>query len=94
MAKVGKDCQNRKGKPMSTMNVSLPETQKSFVDQQVSERGYASSSEYIRDLIRREQDKQKLRELLLEGMNSPQAGVADAEYFNQLRERVRAYERS
>ncbi len=72
---------------MSTMNVSLPETQKSFVDQQVCERGYATTSEYIRDLIRREQDKQKLRDLLLEGMNSPRAGVADAEYFNQLRAR-------
>ena len=78
---------------MSTMNISLPESQKSFVDQQVIDRGYASSSEYIRDLIRKEQDRQRLRDLLLEGMNSPPAGVADAEYFNQLRERVRNHER-
>ncbi len=79
---------------MSTMNVSLPESQKSFVDQQVAERGYASSSEYIRDLIRREQDTHKLRDLLIEGMNSPPAGVADAEYFEELRRRVREHEPS
>ena len=32
-------------------------------------------------------DVQKLRTLLLEGVKSPPAGVADAEYFNPLRER-------
>lgn len=79
---------------MSTMNISLPETQKSYVDQQVVDRGYASSSEYIRDLIRRDQDIYRLRELLLEGADSPPAGVADAEYFEQLRKRVREQERS
>lgn len=74
---------------MSTMNISLPESQRSFVDQQVIDRGYASCSEYIRHLIRLEQDRATLRDLLMEGMNSPAAGVADAEYFEQLRERFR-----
>ena len=73
---------------MSTMNVSLPESQKSFVDQQVAERGYVSSSEYIRDLIRKEQDRQKLRHLIMEGVNSPPAGIADEEYFERLRARM------
>lgn len=36
---------------MSTMNISLPETLKSFVDEQVSKRGYGTSSEYVRELI-------------------------------------------
>lgn len=79
---------------MSTMNVSLPESQRSFVDEQVTERGYASASEFIRDLIRKEQDREKLRTLLLEGANSPPAGIADAEYFERLRERVRNHERT
>lgn len=56
---------------MSTMNISLPEGLKSFVDQQVSTRGYGTSSEYVRELIRKDQDIQKLRSLLLEGANSP-----------------------
>ena len=39
---------------MSTMNISLPDSLKSFVDQQVAERGYGTSSEYVRELIRRD----------------------------------------
>ena len=74
---------------MSTMNISLPETLKSFVDQQVRSRGYSSSSEYVRELIRRDQDRQRLRGLLLEGAASPSSVTADAHYFGQLRDRVR-----
>ena len=43
------------------MNISLPEAPKSFIDQQVAGGAYGSSSEYVRDLIRKEQDRQKLR---------------------------------
>ena len=74
---------------MSTMNISLPESMKDFVDAQVAERGYGTSSEYIRDLIRREQDREKLRGLLLEGAASPVAGVADKAYFDALRAGIR-----
>lgn len=74
---------------MSTMNISLPEALKSFVDEQVSSRGYGTSSEYVRELIRRDQDRQKLRSLLLEGASSTLAVDADAAYFAMLRERAR-----
>jgi antitoxin ParD1/3/4 len=73
---------------MSTMNVSLPDELKAFVDRQVSTRGYASSSEYVRELLRREQDREKLRELLLEGLESGPGREADADYFAGLRERI------
>ena len=74
---------------MSTMNISLPEALKSFVDQQVNARGYSSSSEYVRELIRKDEDRQRLRALLLEGAASPPAVTADADYFGRLRDRVR-----
>jgi len=74
---------------MSTMNISLPESLKEFVDKQVAERGYGTSSEYVRDLIRREQDRERLRELLLDGASSPVAGPADKAYFAGLRKRAR-----
>ena len=74
---------------MSTMNISLPEALKSFVDQQVSARGYSSSSEYVRELIRKDEDRQRLRALLLEGAASPPAVTADADYFGRLRDGVR-----
>ena len=71
------------------MNVSLPEALKSFVDHQVSARGYSSSSEYVRELIRKDQDRQHLRGLLLESAASPLSVTADADYFGRLRDRVR-----
>ena len=73
---------------MSTMNISLPDSLKSFVDEQVGERNYGTSSEYIRELIRKDQDRQHLRKLLLQGGASPQTGVADNSYFESLRARV------
>ena len=74
---------------MSTMNISLPDTLKSFVDEQVGQRGYGTSSEYVRELIRMDQDRQHLRGLLLEGAASAPAAPADSTYFNTLRDRVR-----
>jgi antitoxin ParD1/3/4 len=74
---------------MSTMNISLPEALKTFVDEQVSQRGYSTSSEYVRELIRRDQDRMQLRGLLLAGASSRPAAASDAAYFEDLRERVR-----
>lgn len=74
---------------MSTMNISLPESLKAFVDEQVNARGYGSTSEYVRELIRKEQDIQHLRDLLLEGAASPVAGVADQAFFESLRDEIR-----
>ena len=70
------------------MNISLPDSLKSFVDDQVSQRGYGTSSEYVRELIRKDQDRLQLRGLLLAGAASPPAAVADATYFADLRARI------
>ena len=75
---------------MSTMNISLPESLKAFVDEQVAGRGYGTSSEYVRELIRRDQDRQALRGLLFEGAASAPASPADAGTFEALRDRVRS----
>lgn len=74
---------------MSTMNISLPEALKSFVDEQVASHGYSTSSEYVRELIRRDQDRQNLRALLLEGAASTPTSPVNAAYFDGLRERVK-----
>lgn len=79
---------------MSTMNISLPEGLKAFVDEQVVQRGYGTGSEYIRELIRRDQDRLQLRNLLLAGAASPPGEPAGEAYFSDLRERVHsAYRR-
>jgi len=74
---------------MSTMNISLPDALKSFVDEQVTQGGYGTSSEYVRELIRKDQDRLQLRRLLLAGAASRPAAPADADYFEGLRKRVR-----
>ncbi|HRH81026.1 MAG TPA: type II toxin-antitoxin system ParD family antitoxin [Thiobacillaceae bacterium] len=73
---------------MSTMNISLPDSLKSFVDEQVVQRGYGTSSEYVRELIRKDQDRTRLRGLLLQGAESAPGKPADAAYFGGLRDRV------
>ena len=71
---------------MGTMNISLSESLKSFVDERVSEGGYGISSEYVRELIRKDQDRLQLRGLLLAGAaSSPAATPADSSYFEELR---------
>ena len=74
---------------MCTMNISLPEALKTFVDDQVSARGYRTSSEYVLELIRKDRDRQRLCGLLLEGAASPKAVTADEHYYDQFRSRVR-----
>ncbi|HRQ59644.1 MAG TPA: type II toxin-antitoxin system ParD family antitoxin [Azoarcus taiwanensis] len=71
------------------MNISLPDSLKSFVDEQVSTRGYGTSSEYVRELIRKDQDRQHLRSLLLAGAASAPTAPAGATYFEGLRDHVR-----
>lgn len=78
---------------MSTMNISLPDTLKDFVDEQVTQRGYGTSSEYVRELIRKDADRLHLRGLLLEGGASASANPANAAYFASLKKRVRRHAR-
>ena len=74
---------------MSTINISLPDILKAFVDDQVASRAYGTHSEYVRELIRADQDRQHLRGLLLAGAASEPTAPADAADFERLRERVR-----
>ena len=62
------------------MNISLPDSLKSFVDQQVTDRGYGTSSEYVRDLVRERYLKEKERTARLQALDAALLrGIADAE---------------
>jgi antitoxin ParD1/3/4 len=74
---------------MTTMNVSLPDELKAFVDQQVAAHGYASTSEYLRDLIRKQRDIEQVRQMLLDGANSGPGKRIDDAWFAELRAKAR-----
>ncbi|HEY0123471.1 MAG TPA: type II toxin-antitoxin system ParD family antitoxin [Rhizobium sp.] len=59
---------------MATMNISLPDQMKSWVEEQAGGGRYGNASDYIRDLIRRDQERQqgiaRLQKLIDEGLES------------------------
>jgi len=75
---------------MATMNISLPDELRDFVDAQVGEHGYGSSSEYLRELIRKQRDIERLRAALLEGLGSGPATPMAPDFFDSIRERTKA----
>lgn len=53
----------------TTMNISLPDTMKSFIDERLTKDGYGTVSEYVRELIRADQKRReeaRLEDLLLQ----------------------------
>ncbi len=90
---LSKICQINQSGAMTTMNISLPEPLKNFVDAQVEQRGYSTSSEYVRELIRKDQERQHLKNLLLEGAASPLTTAMDAQFLEALRGRLRSRKR-
>lgn len=79
---------------MATMNVSLPEQMKSWVEQQSEGGRFANSSDYVRDLIRRDQERRavvaELQAAIDAGLNSGSAVPFDPEAFKQKMRQSRA----
>jgi len=76
---------------MTTMNISLPEQLKQHVDQRVASHAYGSSSEYIRELIRRDQAlaaEQELAGLIRAGLESGESVPVDAAYWHSKRQQL------
>jgi len=75
---------------MATMNISLPDEMKAFIEDQVAAEGYATASEYLRALVEDAQKrkvKQDLEVQLLEGLQSPASDLTDADWA-ALRQRI------
>ena len=53
---------------MATMNVSLPDPMKKWVEAQIESGHYSNASDYVRDLIRRDQEYQDKREILVKAL--------------------------
>jgi antitoxin ParD1/3/4 len=75
---------------MTTMNISLPDEMRAFIEAEIAREGFASASEYLRTLIREAQKrkaKQELEAKLLEGLQSPASEMTDADWA-ALRQRI------
>ena len=76
---------------METMNIALPESMKHFVQERVTEGGYSSVSEYIRELIRADQKRnaqERIDSLLLEGLDSGKPVAVTPEYWAEKKRRL------
>lgn len=74
---------------MATMNISLPDDMKAFVDEQVRTRGYMTASEYVRDVLRNEKEIADFRAKIDQGYASPTPiNAFDDAFFAELRSRT------
>ena len=63
---------------MATMNVSLPDLMKDWVEEQIKTGHYSNASDYVRDLIRRDLEYQDKREILIKALISGEtSGVSE-----------------
>ena len=77
---------------MATVNISLPDSLKAFVDSVVAEGGYSTTSESFRTLLRqaqRDKANERLDSLLLEGLDSGEAVEMDTQDWQAIRQTVR-----
>ena len=73
------------------MSFALPEALRSYVDQRVRSGQYGNTSEYLRELIRRDQEdqaKKRLRELIEEGLSSGAGRTLTRRAVIELKERA------
>ena len=77
---------------MKSMNISLPDTMRDYIEEQVAQGGYSSVSEYFRELVRQDQKlraNERLQTMLLEGLNSGNATEMTAQDWEDIRQAVR-----
>lgn len=77
---------------MTSMNISLPDTMRTYVESQVASGGYSTVSEYFRELVRQDQKRkaqERLETLLLEGIDSGTATEITAQDWENIRQTVR-----
>jgi antitoxin ParD1/3/4 len=71
---------------MTTMNVSLPKPMRDWVEAQAKSGRYSSASDYVRDLIRRDQERtDKMAELQMLITQGIESGVSPRSIDDLLR---------
>jgi antitoxin ParD1/3/4 len=79
---------------MTTLNISLPDDLKKLVDRQVMEGGFASHSEYVRSLIRKDQkrlERERIESKLLERLEAGASVEMTDRDFEKIRARLKSH---
>ena len=78
---------------MATMNISLPDQMKAWVEAQSADGRYSNSSDYVRDLIRREQVRAEkianMQRLVDEGRASGVSDQSPRQIIDEIRAELR-----
>jgi antitoxin ParD1/3/4 len=75
----------------NTMSFALPEEMREYVDARVRSGDYGNTSEYLRDLIRRDREQQaaeRVRQLVVAGLESGEARPLTESAIDELRDRA------
>ena len=78
---------------MATMNVSIPDPMKDWVEAQVESGLYSNASDYVRDLIRQDQDNQQQRQLLIAALKKGEASGISKRTLEEIWNSVKARKR-
>jgi antitoxin ParD1/3/4 len=77
---------------MATMNVSLPDAMKDWVEGRAATGRYSNASDYVRDLIRRDQERADklaaLQHLIQEGEENGASDLSAADILDRARGRL------
>ncbi|MDZ8064451.1 MAG: type II toxin-antitoxin system ParD family antitoxin [Nostoc sp. DedQUE08] len=77
---------------MKSINISLPDAMRVYVEEQVAQGGYSSVSEYFHELVQQDQKqraKERLEKMLLEGLNSGNATEMTVQDWEDIRQTIR-----
>lgn len=78
---------------MKSINISLPDMMRAYVEEQVTDGCYSTISEYFRELVRQDQKrkaKERLETLLLEGLNSGSSTLLTEKDWDDIRQAVQS----
>ncbi len=75
---------------MTSMNISVPESMKTFIEDEVSSGGYGTASEYVRELVRdakKQKEEERIEKLLLEALESGPASPMTKKDWEAIKQR-------
>lgn len=76
---------------MGTLNISLPDSMRAYIEDQASTGGFSTASEYVRALVRQDQKRraeERLEALILEGIASGEPERMTPEDWKKLKQEV------